>query len=120
MSVQNAGAAPYLKGLRAESEIILKNTGIFSLNALQSLGYFNEGCLCTQSSYFLCVSMKFNVLFHCNSTPKCAKVAKPQMIDWAKYGNLTLASSSNLCVRHIYCFTHFSCPCMCIHSSSIV
>jgi len=29
----NAGAAPYLKGLRAESGIILKNAGIFSLNA---------------------------------------------------------------------------------------
>ena len=119
MSVQNAGAAPYLKGLRAESEIILKNAGTFSLNALQSLGYFNIGCPGTQCSYFPYVSMTFNVLFHCNFTLKCAEVAQPQRINQAKYGNLTLASS-NFCVGHIHCFTHFSCPCMCIHGSSIV
>ena len=114
LSAQNAGAAPYLKGLRAESEIILKNAGTLSLNAFQSLEYFNTGYPWTQSSSFPYVSMSFNVLFHCNFTLKCSEVAQPQMINQAKYGNLTLASS-NLCVRH-----NFSCPCICIHGSSIV
>ena len=74
MSVQNAGAAPYLKGLRAESEIILKNAGTLSLNALQSLGYFNTGCSYTQHLYFMYVLIGDNVLFHGNLTPKCAEV----------------------------------------------
>ena len=90
-SVQNARAAPYLKGLRGQkSEINLKNTGIFSLNALQSLGYFNTGCPFTQSSYFMYASIGYNVMFHGNSTLKCAEVVQPQMIDQAKYGNLSL------------------------------
>jgi hypothetical protein len=52
----------YIEGLRAESEINLKNTGIFSLNALQFLAYFNTGCPCTQSSYFLYVLMGFTAI----------------------------------------------------------
>jgi hypothetical protein len=92
-----------LRILGAESEINLKNTGIFGLNTLQSLGNFNTVCPCTQSSYVMYVSIGFNNLFHGNPILKCTEVVQPQMIDQAKYGNFSSSNpfvSAHLLVSH--------------------
>ena len=47
--------------------------------------------------------MRFDVLFHGDSSLKCAEVVQPQMINLAKYGNL---SSSNFHGGTSTCFAH--------------